>query len=114
MAKKMMKKIALLFVVFISGVSQATSLVCQVRTNPDLIWLVDFDHTGAWLDTPKYGKRYIRWNSVSANKLISYEEEKGVKTGYFLNRINGTFIIDYNDGEVKMDCRLKEEVKTKF
>jgi hypothetical protein len=109
-----MKKMALLLAVLISSVSQATSLVCQVRTNPDLLWLIDFDEKGAWLETPKYGKRYIKWNSVSANKLSSYDEEDGVKTGYFLNRINGTFIIDYNIGEVKMDCRLKEEVKRKF
>jgi hypothetical protein len=93
---------------------QATSLVCQVRANPDLIWLIDFDEKGAWLETPKYGKRYIKWSAVSANKLSSYEEEDGVKTGYFLNRINGAFIIDYSIGEVKMDCRLKEEVKRKF
>jgi len=89
---------------------------------PEIFWYVDFNNTGAKIETPKSTQKF-KWSHVSANVLTHESDEGNVRTTYVLNRVSGELTMTMTcltscavnkPIVVDFDCKKSEKVERKF
>ena len=118
-----MKKITFSIIfAFANSYALATSLSCQSKLMSDVFWYVDFNNTGAKIETPQ-STQNIKWTRVTDNVLTHEVVEGNIRQTYVLNRVTGELNLTMlclasckvdKPITVSFECKKSQKIDRKF